>query len=48
MTVVLGSIVAQENGIQCMFIACFMAGAILLIAGLLRFGKLIQLLLLFV
>ena len=42
MTVVLGSIVAQENGIQCMFIACFMAGAILLIAGLLRFGKLIQ------
>jgi len=42
MTVILGSIVAQENGIQCMFLATFMAGGILLVAGLLKFGKLIQ------
>ena len=32
MTVILGSIVAQENGIQCMFLATFMAGGILLVA----------------
>lgn len=42
MTVVLGSIVSGEYGLQGMFLACFIAGAILLIAGLLRFGKLIQ------
>ena len=41
MTVILGSIIA-DHGVQGMFIACFMAGVILLVAGLLRFGKLIQ------
>lgn len=42
MTVVLGSIVSGQYGLQGMFLACLIAGAILLIAGLLRFGKLVQ------
>lgn len=41
MTVVLGSILAK-NGVQGMFMATMLAGIILLVAGLLRFGKLIQ------
>lgn len=42
MTVVLGSVVSGTYGLQGMFLACFMAGIILLVAGLLRFGKVIQ------
>ena len=41
MTVILGSILAK-NGVQGMFMATMLAGIILLVAGLLRFGKLIQ------
>lgn len=41
MTVVLGSVV-MNYGVQGMFLACFIAGAILLVCGLLRLGKLIQ------
>lgn len=41
MTVVLGGIIAKFD-VQGMFLACFMAGIILLVAGLLQFGKLIQ------
>ena len=42
MTVILSGICAGQYGLQGMFVACFMAGIILLIAGLLRFGKIIQ------
>lgn len=42
MTVVLTGIVGGVYGMTGMFLACFMAGAIMLVAGLLRFGKLIQ------
>ncbi len=42
MTVILGGIVGGKYGLQGMFLATFIAGAILLIAGLLRLGKLIQ------
>lgn len=42
MTVVLGTIVSGQYGLQGMFMACLIAGVIMLIAGLLRFGKLIQ------
>lgn len=41
MTVILGGIIAT-HGLQGMFFACFLAGIILLVAGLLQFGKLIQ------
>ena len=41
MTVVLGSILAK-NGVQGMFMATMLAGVILLVAGIFRFGKLIQ------
>lgn len=42
MTVILGGIVGGKYGLQGMFLATFIAGVILLIAGLLRLGKLIQ------
>lgn len=42
MTVVLGTIVAGPFGLQGMFLASLAAGVILLVAGFLRFGKLIQ------
>ncbi len=42
MTVVLGAIVSGQYGLQGMFMACLIAGIIMLIAGFLRFGKLIQ------
>lgn len=42
MTVVLGGIVGGQYGVQGMFLATAMAGVILLVAGLLRFGKIIQ------
>jgi SulP family sulfate permease len=42
MTVILGTIVAGQYGLQGMFVACFMAGFILLIAGIFRLGKLID------
>lgn len=42
MTVVLGAIVSGKYGLQGMFLACLLAGIIMFIAGLLRFGKLIQ------
>ncbi len=42
MTVVLGGIVGGKYGISGVFLACFMAGLILFLAGVLRFGKLVQ------
>ncbi|MCQ2531783.1 MAG: SulP family inorganic anion transporter [Saccharofermentans sp.] len=42
MAVVLGTIVSGTYGIQGMFMATFISGVILLLAGLLRFGKLVQ------
>ncbi len=42
MTVVLASVVASQYGLMGMFLACFLAGAIMFIAGLLKFGKLVQ------
>ncbi len=42
MTVVLGAIVSGKYGLQGMFMACLIAGIIMLVAGLLKFGKLIQ------
>ncbi|MBR2029427.1 MAG: SulP family inorganic anion transporter, partial [Clostridia bacterium] len=42
MTVVLGSIVGGQYGVQGMFVATALAGIILLVAGLFRFGKIIQ------
>ena len=42
MAVVLGTIVSGKYGLQGMFAATFISGLILLIAGLLRFGKLVQ------
>ena len=42
MAVVLGTIVSGKYGLQGMFAAKFISGLILLIAGLLRFGKLVQ------
>lgn len=42
MTAILGGIVGGAYGIDGMFLACFIAGIILLVAGLLRLGKLIQ------
>lgn len=42
MAVVLGTIVSGKYGIQGMFMATFISGIILLLAGLLRFGKLVQ------
>lgn len=42
MAVILGTIVSGKYGIQGMFLATFISGLILLIAGLLRFGKLVQ------
>lgn len=42
MTVILGGIVAGKHGLLGMFLACFIAGAILLLMGLFRFGRLIR------
>ena len=42
MTVILGGIVSGKYGLSGMFLACFLAGAILLVAGLCRFGRLIR------
>ncbi len=42
MTVILSGICGGTYGLQGMFLASFMAGLILFVAGLLRFGKLIQ------
>lgn len=42
MAVVLGTIVSGTYGIQGMFMATFISGIILLLAGLMRFGKLVQ------
>ena len=42
MTVVLGSIVGGQYGVQGMFVATALAGVILLVAGIFRFGKVIQ------
>ena len=42
MTVILGGIVSGKYGLSGMFLACFLAGAILLAAGLCRFGRLIR------
>lgn len=42
MTVVLVGIAGGVYGLEGMFLACFMAGAVMLAAGLLRFGKLVQ------
>ncbi len=42
MAVVLGTIVSGIYGLQGMFMATFISGLILLLAGLLRFGKLVQ------
>ena len=42
MTVILASIVGGKYGLNGMFLACFMAGIIMLLAGLLKFGKLVQ------
>ncbi|MBR5539607.1 MAG: SulP family inorganic anion transporter [Clostridia bacterium] len=42
MTVILGSVVAGEHGLTGMFAASFLAGAILLVAGLLHFGKVVK------
>ena len=42
MTVILGGIVSGKYGLSGMFLACFLAGAALLVAGLCRFGRLIR------
>lgn len=42
MAVVLGTIVSGTYGLQGMFMATFISGIILLLAGLFRFGKLVQ------
>lgn len=42
MTVILGGIVAGQYGLQGMLLASLMAGVILFVAGLLRFGKIVQ------
>lgn len=42
MTVVLGGIVAGEYGLNGMFAACFIAGIILFVAGIINLGKLIS------
>ncbi len=42
MAVVLGTIVSGQYGLQGMFLSTFISGFILLIAGLLKFGKLVQ------
>lgn len=42
MTVILGSVVAGEHGLVGMFAASFLAGAILLVAGILHFGKVVK------
>ncbi len=42
MAVVLGTIVSGKYGITGMFLATFMSGLVLLLCGLLRFGKLVQ------
>ena len=42
MAVILGTIVSGKYGLQGMFAATFISGIILLVAGLLRFGKLVQ------
>lgn len=42
MTVVLTSVVAGKYGLMGMFLACFLAGVIMLLAGLLKIGKLVQ------
>lgn len=42
MAVILGTIVSGKYGIQGMFLATFISGLILFIAGLLKFGKLVQ------
>lgn len=42
MTVILGSVVAGEHGLVGMFAASFLAGVILLVAGLLHFGKVVK------
>ncbi len=42
MAVILGTIVSGQYGLQGMFLATFLSGAILLAAGLLRLGRLVQ------
>ncbi|MBR6483962.1 MAG: SulP family inorganic anion transporter [Clostridiales bacterium] len=42
MAVILGTIVSGQYGLQGMFLSTFISGAILLVCGLLRFGKLVQ------
>lgn len=42
MTVILGSVVAGEHGLVGMFAASFLAGVILLVAGILHFGKVVK------
>lgn len=42
MTVILGSVVAGEHGLTGMFAASLLAGVILLVAGILHFGKLVK------
>lgn len=42
MTVILGSVVAGEHGLTGMFAASLLAGVILLIAGILHFGKVVK------
>ena len=42
MAVVLGTIVSGKYGLTGMFLATFISGAILLLCGLLRFGRLVQ------
>ncbi|MBQ4271921.1 MAG: SulP family inorganic anion transporter [Clostridiales bacterium] len=42
MAVILGTIVSGQYGLQGMFLSTFISGFILLICGLLRFGKLVQ------
>ncbi len=42
MAVILGTIVSGQYGLQGMFMATFMSGIVLLVAGLLRFGRFVQ------
>ena len=42
MTVILGAVVAGEHGLTGMFAASLIAGIILLVAGILHFGKIIK------
>lgn len=42
MTVILGSVVAGEHGIAGMFAASLLAGIVLLLAGILRFGQVVK------